>query len=215
MSAVLAEMTRGFPDATHGAQQTFRTLLAAMSRPGTVFRLPEAGMAGLEPPASATPGSRPMSLGAAAVLLTLLDAETTVRLAGSLASAPALAYLRFHTGVRSAWLDELAAFTVARAAEVDAMLWSRLDLGSDELPQKGVTLIVEVDALGERANTQLRLRGPGIESVQALGVSGLSRGFWQWRTQLQSLLPRGIDLVLVCRTEIAAIPRSTRIVLGD
>jgi len=212
MSAVLAEMTPGFRDATHGAQQTFRTLLDVMARPGVVSTLPAAALDGIEPPASATPG-RPMSKAAAAVLLTLLDAETTVRVAGTLASAAALAYLRFHTGVRSTWLDELAAFTVARAAEVDAPLCSRLDLGSDEAPQRGGTLVVEVDALGELAQTRLRLRGPGIESVQMLGVAGLSREFWLWRTRLQSVLPRGVDLVLVCGSEIAAIPRTTRIAL--
>jgi len=162
------------------------------------------------PPESAL-ARRPMSVGAAALMLTLLDAETTVRLAGSLASSAALSYLRFHTGVRSAWLEEFAAFTVARCADVDASLWTRLELGSDEVPQRGATLVVEADDLG--TGTRLWLRGPGVESVQALAVAGLSRDFWLWRTRLQSLLPRGIDLVLVCGSRMAAIPRSTRITL--
>ncbi|HUG21290.1 phosphonate C-P lyase system protein PhnH [Piscinibacter sp.] len=210
MSAVLTEMTPGFRDAVHGAQQTFRTLLDAMSRPGRMESLPESAIEGIVPPESALAG-RPMSVGTAALMLTLLDAETTVRLAGSLVSSAALSYLRFHTGVRSAWLEELAAFTAARAADVDASLWTRLDLGSDEVPQRGATLVVEVDDLG--TGTRLWLRGPGIESVQPLAVAGLPRDFWLWRTRLQSLLPRGIDLVLVCGARIAAIPRSTRITL--
>jgi len=212
MSAVLAEMTPGFRDATHGAQQAFRTLLGAMSLPGRGVALADAAIDGIEPPPSAQAG-RPMSTGTAALLLALLDAETTVRLAGSLASAPALSYLRFHTGVRSAWLDEFAAFTAVRAAEADVSLWSRLDLGSDEVPQRGATLIVEVDELGDRGSVRMRLRGPGIESAQALAVSGLTPAFWSWRIRLQSMLPRGIDLVLVCGTRIAAIPRTTRIEL--
>ena len=44
MSAALAEMTPGFRDATHGAQQSFRALLDAMSRPGSVFELPSTAL---------------------------------------------------------------------------------------------------------------------------------------------------------------------------
>ena len=80
-------------------------------------------------------------------------------------------------------------------------------------PQRGATLIVEVDRLGGDASTRLRLRGPGIESAQPLAVTGLSQEFWLWRTRLQAALPRGVELLLVCGTQVAAIPRSTRITL--
>jgi len=213
MGAVLADMSRGFRDPVHGAQRTFRALLDAMARPGSERELAPRALDGLEPPASAVAG-RPLGAGTTAVLLTLLDAETTVRLTGTLASAPSLAYLRFHTGVRSAFLEENAAFTVARGAEVDERLWSRLDLGTDEAPQRGTTLLVEVDELGTRSGgVRLLLRGPGIQASMELAVSGLSREFWIWRSALQSQLPRGIDLVLVCGVRIVAIPRSTRIAL--
>jgi alpha-D-ribose 1-methylphosphonate 5-triphosphate synthase subunit PhnH len=212
MSAVLAEVTPGFRDAVHGAQQTFRSVLDAMARPGRIVELPASALDGLVPPASAVHG-RPMSLGGAAVLLALLDAETRVRLAGSLASAPALAYLRFHTGVRSPWQEESADFTLARARDVDASLWTRLDLGHDEAPQRGATLLVEVDTLGGDGGTRLRLRGPGIETSQPLSVGGLSHEFWLWRQRLQAALPRGIDLMLVDGARLAAIPRSSRITL--
>lgn len=212
MSAVLADMTPGFRDPVHGAQQTFRAVLDAMARPGRVVALPPSAVDGLQPPPSTLSG-RPMSIGAAALLLTLLDAETRVRLAGSVASAAALAYLRFHTGVRLAPQSEPADFTLARARDVDAALWSQLDLGHDEAPQRGATLLVEVDALGGDGGTRLRLRGPGIDGAQSLSVSGLSHEFWLWRQRLQSALPRGIDLMLVDGARLAAIPRSSRITL--
>jgi len=210
MSAVLAEMTPGFRDATHGAQQTFRTVLDAMSRPGRVLTLPTTATRGIVPPAS-TPSDRPMSAGTAALLLTLLDAETSVHLGGALGSAAAASYLRFHTGARLSSEPELAAFAVARAAELDAALWSDLDLGSDEAPQRGATLIVEVDSLDADAATRLNLRGPGIETMQALAVTGLSNGFWAWRVQTAALLPRGVEIILVCGDRLAALPRTTRI----
>jgi alpha-D-ribose 1-methylphosphonate 5-triphosphate synthase subunit PhnH len=212
MSATLAEMTAGFRDATHGAQQTFRAVLDAMSRPGHLFALPPAAIAGIVPPASARVGE-PMSAGMAAVLLTLLDGEVAVRLAGSLMSAAAASYVRFHTGVHLASTDELAEFTAVRADDVDAPLWQGLDLGSDEAPQRGATLIVEVDAFADRAHTRLRLSGPGIQTTQALGVTGLSAEFWSWRMRAVALMPRGVDLILVCGTQLAALPRSTRIEL--
>lgn len=210
---MLAQMTSGFRDATHGAQQSFRTLLDAMSHPGRVFDLPPVAIDGIVPPPSATPG-RQMGIGTAAILLSLLDADTGLHLAGSLASAAAHAYLRFHTGVLPARPDGSAAFTVARADEVDAALWTRIEMGSDEAPQAGATLIVEVDALGPDADTQLELVGPGIEATQTLRVSGLSSEFWRWRGGLQALLPRGFDLVLVCGARVSAVPRTTRIVKG-
>ena len=211
MSAALAEMTPGFRDAVHGAQKVFRTVLESMSLPGRVMTLPDAAVDGVVPP----PGSPAMSVGTAAVLLTVLDAETSVRLCRGMASADASAYLRFHTGVRAARLDEAAAFTVAHAADVDDALWRRLDLGSDEVPQHGATLIVEVAGIGEQARdgVTLQLSGPGIETQCSLRVQGLSPAFWQWRMSLRRLMPRGIEIMLVDGVRIAAIPRSTRIEL--
>lgn len=207
MSAVLAEMTPGFRDPVHGAQQSFRTLLDAMSRPGRVQALPSAALDGIVPPS--VPRGTALSLSTAAVLLCLLDAETTVHLSGRLATAPSLAWLRFHTGVRLAARGDAAAFTVTRAAELETVLWEALDIGSDEAPQDGGTLIVEVDSL--ETGTPLQLRGPGIEGVQPLCVAGPSPAFWQWRRQLSTQRPRGIDLVLCCGDRLTALPRSTRI----
>lgn len=211
MSIALAEMTPGFRDAVHGSQQVFRTLLDAMSLPGRVLPLPSAATDGVVAPE----GLRRMSVGTACVLLSLLDAETSVRLHGDMASAGASAYFRFHTGVRAARPDEAAAFTVVHGDAVDEALWRRFDLGSDEAPQRGGTLVVEVDAIGEPEGdgVTLGLDGPGIETPRKLGVRGLSREFWQWRASLRRLMPRGIDIVIVCGTRIAAIPRSTRIEL--
>jgi alpha-D-ribose 1-methylphosphonate 5-triphosphate synthase subunit PhnH len=214
MSVALAEMTTGFQDAVHGAQRVFRSVLDAMSFPGRVMDLPAAAIDGIEPPASL----RPMSLGTAALLLTLLDAETSVRLVGDMSGVDALNYLRFHTGVRAARSDETAAFTVAHAADVFTTVWRRLDLGTDEVPQLGATFFVEVDELHEAGGddddaTGLRLEGPGIETHRRLYVRGLSRDFWQWRIELGRLMPRGIEIVLIDGVRIAAIPRSTRIEL--
>ncbi|HEX6704891.1 MAG TPA: phosphonate C-P lyase system protein PhnH [Albitalea sp.] len=204
MSAVLAEMSPGFRDPVHGAQQVFRALLDAMARPGFVRPLPASALDGIGPPAA-------MGIGTAAVMLTLLDTETTACLAGGMDDASARAYLRFHCGVRCEASVETAAFVIARASDVDAALCAALALGSDEAPQAGATLVIEVGALDK--GTRLVLQGPGIETRQALAVTGLPPAFWRWRIALQAEMPRGIDLLLVHGTRIAAIPRSTRIEL--
>jgi alpha-D-ribose 1-methylphosphonate 5-triphosphate synthase subunit PhnH len=210
MSALLARMGAGFADPVHGAQQTFRALLGAMSEPGRVHALPDAAIAGL-----ATQDAElrpPLDLALAATLLTLLDADTPVHLAGALDSDDARAWLRFHTGARA--LQQATTLTAALARDVDAMLWDALDLGTDDAPQAGATLFVQVDALSERpldGAVALKLRGAGIETARDLAVAGLSAAFWQWRAALRAELPRGVDLVLVCGMRIAAIPRSTRL----
>jgi alpha-D-ribose 1-methylphosphonate 5-triphosphate synthase subunit PhnH len=210
MTAQLARMGAGFADPVHGAQQTFRALLGAMAKPGRVFALPDAAVAGL---ASHDAERRPpLDVALAAALLTLLDADTPVHLAAALASDDAHAWLRFHTGARS--LPSAAAMTAALARDVDATLWNALDLGSDDAPQSGATLFLQVDALSELAldgAAALKLRGAGIETSRDLAVDGLSAAFWQWRTALRAELPRGVDLVLVCGTRLAAIPRSTHV----
>ena len=210
MSAALARMGSGFADPVHGPQQVFRVLLGAMSEPGRLHVLNEDATAGLAP-AGAEPGP-PLGTALAATLLTLLDADTPVHLAGTLGNDDARAWLRFHTGARD--VPAAAGMTAALARDVDPASWLALDLGTDEAPQAGATLVVEVEALSEQAlagAVALKLRGAGIQSSRDLAVAGLSAAFWQWRIALQAELPRGVDLVLVCGRQVAAIPRSTRI----
>ncbi|HJV62851.1 MAG TPA: phosphonate C-P lyase system protein PhnH [Albitalea sp.] len=215
MSALLVEMTPGFADAAHGAQQVFRVLLDAMARPGRIHTLPAAAVAGIVPPAGVD--GAPMGRAAAASLLTLLDAETTLHLHGDLARATTIAWLRFHTGVRLAAAGH-AAFVAARAGEVDRALCDALDLGSDEAPQRGATLLVEVDALDDRpiaGGAAFTLRGPGIEDCHDLAVAGVPDAVWAWRLALRQALPRGVDLVLTQGDRLAALPRTTRITRKD
>lgn len=202
---MLEQLSPGHEDAVHGPQQTFRCVLDAMSRPGRVYSLPAPGLAGI--------GAPGCQRGSAAVLLTLLDAETSVHLAGRVAGDALRAYFRFHAGVVCVDTPQAADFVLCPAADVDSSLWSSLALGSDEMPQHGATLVVEVNSLNQDG-VPLELEGPGIQTMQRLRVAGLSHEFWSWRQRLRAALPRGLELILVDGQRLAAIPRSTRVTLG-
>jgi len=197
---LLASMPRGFADATHDSQAVFRNVLDALSRPGRLQTLSASD--GLQPPA-------PLSRGVTALLLTLLDTETSLHLGGPLASEAAWMYARFHTGVQQAPLEQ-ADFLVARAA--DATL-DGLCLGTDEAPQQGATVIVDAPSLAIERQASLRLTGPGIEREQRMGLCGLPPAFWQQRIAMQRLFPCGIDLLLVCGSQLIGVPRSTLVTL--
>jgi alpha-D-ribose 1-methylphosphonate 5-triphosphate synthase subunit PhnH len=198
-AALLASMPRGFADATHDAQSVFRSVLDALSRPGRLQTL--AASDGLQAPA-------PLSRGLTALLLTLLDTESSLHLRGPLASEAAWMYCRFHTGVQRE-AEAQADFVATHAAEAH---FDKLRLGSDEAPQQGATLIVDTLSLApERSG--LRLTGPGIEHQQRIGLCGLPPAFWQQRIAMQPLFPRGVDLLLVCGSQLIGLPRSTLITL--
>jgi alpha-D-ribose 1-methylphosphonate 5-triphosphate synthase subunit PhnH len=201
----VAALAPGFAEPGMAAQACFRGVLRALSHPGRAEELP------------ATQDAGPPRLAAAtvALLLTLLDADTAVRLHGALHDASVLAWLRFHTGTREAKADEAVPFTVARADQLNAALWSGLPLGSDEAPQDGGTLIVELPASTETFRAaplhRLALRGPGVPGERLIDVAGVPRAFWAWRVSLRPQFPRGFDLLLVRAREVIAIPRSTHV----
>ena len=215
MSAVLADLRTGFRDPVHGAQQAFRTLLRAMALPGRVLPLPDRALDGL---AEATAAFDAFGVAAIATLLALLDAETTVHLHGHCDRDAVRTYLRFHAGARIVETVADAAFVMARAGDVDAALRSCLAVGTDEAPQDGATLVVEVDALGNDGavrGTSLTLSGPGLERPTRFVVAGLPDDFWAWRVDLQRAAPRGVDLVLACDDRIGCLPRSTRVIVEE
>jgi len=211
---MLSDLGLAWEHPVHGAQQTFRVLLDAMSHPGRVYSLPPAAIAGVQPPKASDGHS--MSIAAAVSLLTLLDAESSVHFAGLQDASGLAGYFRFHCGAPSVSLDQCQ-FAYARGSEADAASCEGMQQGSDTAPQDGATLVLDVDGLATHAQKGevqvLRARGPGVQTQSVLSVRGSLPELWRWRARQAHAFPRGIDLLLCCGDQVAAIPRSTLLAL--
>jgi alpha-D-ribose 1-methylphosphonate 5-triphosphate synthase subunit PhnH len=185
----------GFADPVSGAQVCFRAVLEAMSRPGSLHDAGE----GLTPPPL-------LDAATAAVLLTLVDADTPIWLAPDFAAATD--WIAFHCGAAQVPDIAHAAFAVAKALPDLATL----NTGTDEGPEEAATLVLQVSRLGE--GTRFRLAGPGLAAPTSLLVDGLPDGFATAWEANHALFPRGVDIILCAGTTLAALPRSVRIAEG-
>lgn len=179
----------GFVDPVTDAQQCFRALLDAFSRPGSLNWIGDT----LTPP-------EPLSPAAAAVLLTLVDVDTPIWLDPKFASTKP--WIAFHCGAPSCAVPRDAAFNLAQRLPE----FSQLNAGSDEAPGDAATLILQVPGFGR--GQKLRLAGPGLRTTGLLEVDGLPVDFVDQWQENHKLYPRGIDLILCSGTAIAALPRS-------
>jgi|SRR5215510_9567988 len=192
----------GFANPVLSAQSTFRCIMDALARPATVRILPEHLLA-----------PRPLSCGAAAVALTLCDHDTPVWLDAPLAAAPnVVSWLRFHTGATVVAKPAEAAFAVI-GAPAQAPPFDAFALGTAEYPDRSTTLILQIDSLTQ--GQPLTFVGPGIRQGALLRARPLPHDIRKRLAANRALFPRGIDLVLVTETAIAAIPRSARLTDKD
>ena len=191
-------LTAGFADPVFAAQATFRAVLDAMARPGSIERIDTA----LTPPP-------PLSRGAAAIALTLADHDTPVWLGDDLAPHHGIAeWLRFHCGcdIVTAPAQAAFAFTGGVAAVPD---FATFNLGTSDYPDRSTTLILQVGTLQSGAG--LVLTGPGIRARGRLQADPLPPDIVARLAANRALFPRGIDLLLATDDAVAALPRSIRV----
>lgn len=202
----------GFADPVHDAQQTFRAVLEAMSRPGTTYEVAPAVQETLR-----TPG--PLGAAAGAVILTLCDEQTPVWLHDQLRETGTVeSWLRFHTGARIVE-DPAEAMFVVVADPAHAPDLNALACGTDEEPHISATVVIDTPALHTPAldmppadpAATFRIAGPGIKGQATLTIAGLGAGFLdQWQVN-HSRFPRGVDLFLTDHTSVRALPRTTEL----
>jgi alpha-D-ribose 1-methylphosphonate 5-triphosphate synthase subunit PhnH len=193
-----AELPAGFADKVLSAQSTFRSVMSAMARPGSV-----------QPIAVSVGAPDGMMRGTAAVALTLFDHDTPIWLDGAMAATSEVArWLKFHTSGPVVGDASIASFAlIGDAKNLPAL--DRFAFGSNEYPDRSTTLIVQVESLSQGAAYELR--GPGIDDTAILQATIQPRDLFARLAINAALFPRGIDVVLVDDASIVAIPRTTRI----
>jgi alpha-D-ribose 1-methylphosphonate 5-triphosphate synthase subunit PhnH len=194
-----ADLPAGFIDKVLSAHSTFRAVMNAMARPGSVQRL--------EATAGCPGGLMPAT---AAIALTLFDHDTPIWLDTALSATSDVArWLKFHTGAPLTSDSSGCAFALigdtAALPDLD-----RFSFGTDDYPDRSATLILQVESLSQ--GRPIEVRGPGIDGGTTLRATVAPCDLFKRLAINQSGFPRGIDVVLVSGDAIAAIPRTTRLI---
>ncbi len=195
----IAEMPAGFADKVLSAQSTFRSVMEALARPGSVQRV--TASVGTPPP---------MMRGTAAIALTLFDHDTPIWLDDKMSETSDVArWLKFHSGAPLVADCSICSFALIVDGGALPDL-ERFAFGSNEYPDRSTTLILQVASLAQ--GPAWELRGPGIDGVAVLNATFEPKDLFDRLSINATLFPRGIDVVLVADDAIAAIPRTTRLV---
>jgi len=192
-----ASILPGFSDPVGQSQQTFRAVLDAMARPGTIRQvaLPEA-----------TPTPWPPAL--AALALTLLDQDTAVWLDPAAATDEARSFLRFHCGCPIVASPEQAGFAVILDAAAAPPL-HKFSIGDPLYPERSATVILGVETLTD--GPPLRLSGPGIKDEAEAAPRGLPADFVAQWADNHALYPSGADVILIAGDSVLALPRGVSV----
>lgn len=194
----LQNVVEGFTHEAFGSQAVFRTSLNALSYPGRPLEMPLDCTLPLKGQGAA-----------AALLLGLLDSDTTLWMSPSVLHSDAAPWLCFHTGCKA--VEDVRAAQFVWVAYGDTLpQMSSLMLGSDAYPDQSATCIIETQGFDTDV-TDLVLQGPGIDCERALKVLGLPDVFIEQWTNNHAIFPRGVDVFLTDATHIVGLPRSTRI----
>jgi len=194
----VAELPAGFADKVLSAQTTFRSVMDAMARPGSVQRVTAV---------SGAPAG--MMRGTAAIALTLFDHDTPVWLDAQMSETPDVAkWLKFHTSAPVISDSSISSFAVVGDACALPSL-DRLAFGTSEYPDRSTTMVLQVESLTQGA--AFELRGPGIDGTAMLRATLQPADLFERLAINVTLFPRGIDVLLVADDAIVAIPRTTRL----
>lgn len=176
-------------------QQTFRVLLNAMARPGSVDSVSVHDLGGEH--------------GAAlSIAEALIDHEVNFAVVPERAEIID-AVLR-QTGSRVA-APEDADYVICEAES----LARTLDLVKDgtlEFPDQSATVICRVTAIDGQGGERLRLSGPGIQTCVTVAIEGFSPEAQAVMAERNSHTPLGIDIVFVTASgRVVCINRNTRL----
>lgn len=170
----------------HDTRETFRALLDAMSRPGTVGRVPTG------------PADR-------AVVAALVDHEVSFHTPDDGLAEALAAEGRYEPAPPTA-------ADIVHARGVPDWDVRELRRGSLREPSGGATVVYRAGSLEAEPDpgaegTTVRLTGPGVPGERVAAV-GLPPGELAALAAAQSTYPRGVDAVVTAGRRLLAVPRS-------
>src|ERR1700732_47101 len=172
------ELPAGFADKVLSAQSTFRSVMDAMARPGSVQRIAAA---------AGTPAA--MMRGTAAIALTLFDHDTPIWLDPTMSETSDVAkWLKFHTSAPVIADSSICSFALVGDAAALPRL-DRFSSGSNKYPARSTTLILQVESLTQ--GPTFELRGPGIDGTAVLQAAVQPADLFERLDVKQTLFPRG------------------------
>lgn len=198
----LATVATGFERPVFAAQSTFRALLDAFARPGTVQEVPDV----LDTPHG-------LDGAMAAIALTVLDRDVSIWVAPSLRTQSVESFMRFHTGTEQVRNPRDASFAFIGSGDAIPDLGS-FAVGSDDAPERSTTVYVSVTSL-DGAKTW-SARGPGIDGTIRIGVRRANDPTFaasflaQWALNHQRF-PAGVDVAFTNGRALCGLPRTTHI----
>lgn len=190
-------VSQGFQNEPLEASSSFRVLLDAMARPGTIHDLP-VEMESLDS----------LNKGTMLSILTLADHESPVWLDEKTNIDGVQNFVRFHCSAPLVQEKSKAMFAVFAEMPNENELGD-FSIGTSDYPDASATLIIQVKSLSNEAG--VTLTGPGIKSKTQLKVDGLDGSFWAWIKRNNARFPLGIDVILTTDKALTALPRSVQI----
>ena len=191
----LDELCAGLPEPVFQSQQIFRQVLTALSEPGTRLTL--------------APLASPGGIHSAAyqICLALLDADTSLWVADTLATPALLSSLRFHCGCPITPERGSATFALSTPDAIGDL--DGFCQGTHEYPDRSTTVIVQVNNLHNTGPWQLS--GPGINGSRQVGIEGLEGNWLAWLQANRAAYPLGVDLLLTDGNSLMGLPRTTNV----
>lgn len=187
----------GFYDLVHDSQDTFRVLLNALSRPGTIKEIDVK----LTPPSG-------LNVACAAACLTLFDLETIIWLQPRL-DEEIKNWLLFHTGCR--FIEDTKQADFAVIGDINNMPpLSQFKQGTPVYPENSTTLLITVEEkdFSLTSSNLPILTGAGINQQITMPIN-LSDSFWQQWQQNYNSYPLGIDIYFFSENKIIGLPRTS------
>lgn len=191
----MTSFIKGFTTPIHDSQKTFRQVLLAMSEPGKWQKVAPVETIDM------------LNIGTVSLVLSLLDADTTLWLPEEWQTKKVKANLTFHSGCKITSNQSIAHFAIYSLAQFLAEKSIQFSLGNDRYPDQSTTIVIQLSE--ETRLYESHWQGPGIKATRSCHLP-INEDFWKIRQQL-TRFPCGIDFIFTQGDMILGLPRTTQV----